>query len=47
LIDLSIIQKLYQKNHSKFEISQSSIVTALAKDYIKDQKIEIEYIEGR
>lgn len=47
LIDLSIIQRLYQKNHSKFEIPQSSIVTALAKDYIKEQNIKVQYIEGR
>lgn len=47
LIDYSIIKKLHEKNYEKIEVSINSIITALAKDFIKEKNIDLEYIEGR
>lgn len=41
LINYSIIKKLYEKDYLKIEIKKSSIVTALARDFIKDKNIKI------
>ncbi len=47
LIDYSIVKNIYEKKHNKIEISDKSIVTALAKDFIKDKNISLKIIEGR
>lgn len=47
LIDYSIIKNLYEKNHSNIEVPATSIVTALAEDFIKDKNIKLKFIEGR